>query len=120
MDFIMFFLSALPPREQDVDSMIQINSSHDEVFSNIESFRAYRKSLNSKDNIRTFCQRSVTEKSPYSCIRVDATGHRVIATQSEQQYRKEHFEDVVNKTVVHICYHKVMYCNNQKIQPHTA
>uniref|UniRef100_A0A8D8TXZ5 Molybdopterin synthase catalytic subunit n=2 Tax=Cacopsylla melanoneura TaxID=428564 RepID=A0A8D8TXZ5_9HEMI len=84
---------SLPPREQDVDSMIQINSSHDEVFSNIESFRAYRKSLNSKDNIRTFCQRSVTEKSPYSCIRVDATGHRVIATQSEQQYRKEHFED---------------------------
>lgn len=46
---------------------------------------AYRKNLSSEDNIRTFCGRSAGERPEFSCGRVDAVGHRVIATQAEEQ-----------------------------------
>lgn len=46
---------------------------------------AYKKKLNNKDNIRTYCQRNAADKPPYSCSRIDAVGHRVISTQAEEQ-----------------------------------
>ncbi|KAI5740053.1 hypothetical protein M8J76_000070 [Diaphorina citri] len=90
--------SELPPPKQEhlseLDpSMIQINSSHEEVFSNIKAFMAYRKKMNNKDNMKTYCLRKAEERPEYSCCRVDAVGRRVISTQAEIQYRKEHYDE---------------------------